>query len=182
MTTDKSDAKQPISLEELIVLGEEHVNRILLERCEKEMYPLWHLVTPDDEPDLVIMTPWDGDFEKKLAVARIRSIAHKHEATAVCFVTECWMLDAKVPPGAPNTRWHKDRIIERLGRPSQSPNRIEAVMILAHDNSRTIAKGLQTIRDKPGGRIISFIEYLPIGESKFESWMLAGLLPPGGTS
>jgi len=33
--------KPPITLEELIDLGEKHVNRILLEQREKEMYPLW---------------------------------------------------------------------------------------------------------------------------------------------
>jgi len=165
------------TLEELIKLGEGHVHRILLENREKDMAPLWHIITPDGEPDLIIMTPWNGDFEKKLAVARVKQIAHEHNATAVCFVTECWMLEAKIPPGTPNTSRHKDRMLERMGRPSESPNRIEAVMILAHDKERTIAKGLQTIRDKPGGRIISFVEHMPVGESKFESWMLEGMLP-----
>ena len=177
--------KPPITLEELIDLGEKHVNRILLERREKEMYPLWHLVTPGDDKDLIIMTPWDGDFEKKLSVAKIKQIAHENKATAVCFITECWMVDSgKIPPGIPNTPWHQDQLMKKAmagaARPSQSPNRIEAVMILAHDKERTIAKGLQTIRDRPGGRIISFIEHLPIGESKFESWMLEGMLPPRG--
>jgi len=162
MTTE---GKSPITLEELIALGEKHVNRILLEQREKEMRPLWHLVTPEG-PDLIIMTPWDGDFAKKLAVAKIKEIAHEHKAIAVGFVTECWMLDI------PAKDAHKPH-----ERPSESPNQIEAVMILAHDKKRTIAKSLQTIRDKPGGRIISLIEHLPIGESKFESWMLEGMLP-----
>jgi len=181
MTTE---GKSPITLEELIALGEKHVNRILLEQREKEMRPLWHLVTPEG-PDLIIMTPWNDDFEKKLAVAQIKHMAHEKEAIAVCFVTECWMVASdKLPSGTPNTPWHLDQAMKKAmagaDRPSQSPNRIEAVMILAHDHSRTIAKGLQTIRDKPGGRIISFVEHLPIGESKFESWMLEGMLPPGG--
>jgi len=163
MTTE---GKGPITLEELIKLSEGHAHRILLEDREKDMVPLWHIVTPDGKPDLIIMTPWDGDFAKKLAVAKIKEIAHEHKAIAVGFVTECWMLDI------PAKDAHKP-----YERPSQSPNRIEAVMILAYDKKRTIGKGLQTIRDKPGGRIISLIEHLPIGESKFESWMLEGMLP-----
>jgi len=167
----------PITLEKLIALGERHVNRILLEDREKGMAPLWHLVTPEGEQDFIIMTPWNGDFEKKLSVAKLRELAHKHNVIAVGFVTECWMLEAKTPPGMPNTSWHKDRMLERMGRPSESPDRIEAVMILAHDKKRTLGKSLQTIWDKPGGRIISLIEHLPIGESTFESWMLEGMLP-----
>jgi len=162
----RSGSNGPITLEKLIALGERHVNRILLEDREKGMAPLWHLVTPEGEQDFVIMTPWNGDFEKKLSVAKVRELAHEHNAIAVGFVTECWMLDIK------RADVHKPH-----PRPSESPNRIEAVMILAHDKERTIAKGLQTIRDKPGGRIISLIEHMPIGESKFESWMLEGMLP-----
>jgi len=181
MTEGMNEGKRkgPITLEELIDLGEGHARRILLEKREEEMAPLWHLVTPEGEQDFIIMTPWSRDFEKKMAVAKIKEMAHEHRAIAIGFVIECWMLVQNVPEGTPNTPWHREQALRNIPfvRPSQSPDRIEAVMILAHDKERTIAKGFQTIRDKPGGRIVSLVEHMPIGESTFESWMLEGMLP-----
>lgn len=61
--------------------------------------------------------------------------------------------------------------------PSQHPDRVECVFMVATDGKTAVSRGLQIIRDKPGGRIISLVEHkLPEGVS-LESWMLKGMIP-----
>jgi len=171
------------SLEELVDLAEAHVRDYLLTKGEKELTPMWHLISRKEKSDAVVATPWGGDFEKQLAVAKVKEIAREIDAEAVCFTTECWMLDStriKHPGGPlPNTSWHRDRAMRNMPRPSQSPDRIEAVIIVAHDGVNTKARSLQMIRDRPGGRLISLIDYAPgFGDSVYESWMLKGMIHP----
>ena len=168
---------RPRTLEELIELAENSTRRYLLDEGRKEMAPQWHLISPDGKRDTIVITPWDGDIQKQLAVAQVRDLSHRMGAVAVCFSTECWMLDTS-RANIPNTEWHRDRYLRAQGRPSRSPDRIEAVIFVAHDHSRTICKTLQMVRDKPGGRLISLIDYAVPQEGSYESWMLDGMILP----
>jgi hypothetical protein len=165
-----------ITLEELIAAGELQADRILIKERQKALLPMFHLVAPEGGQDAVVATPWSNDFEKKLSVAQVKFISHQMGAVAVMFLTECWMVTAKLD--VPNTPWHRQRQLDRMGRPSQSPDRIEAVIIIATDGSRTKATTLQMIRDKPGGKLISLVkdEVLSRDTDNYESWMFDGML------
>jgi hypothetical protein len=168
-----------MTLDELIAGGEEHANKILIEERHKELKPMFHLVSADGKKDALIMTSWADDFEKKLAVAKIKQMSHEMGAVACMFMTEAWMLSVKSPPGTPNTPWHRDRELARIGRPSQSPDRIEVVIIVAGDGSEQRFAALQMIRDKPGGRLISLVkDHNASNLGTYESWMLDGMIKP----
>jgi hypothetical protein len=75
----------------------------------------------------------------------------------------------------PNTPWHRQRVLDAAGRPSESPDRIEVVMIIASNaEGESKAASLQIIRDKPGGRIISLVEDRQM-PGHYESWMFDGM-------
>jgi len=164
------------SLEELIELAEQHVRDIFFVEKLEGFAPLWYLVSKHKGQDCVVLTPWDGDLEKEHCVNKVKELAHSIEAEALCFSTECWMLDIK--EGS-----RQERLNER---PSESPNRIEAVLIIAHGfdgadakrlRKRTIAKSLRMIRDKPGGRLIALENYGDMGDgTTYDSWMLRGMI------
>jgi len=153
-------------LDELLKHAEENARRILVKERQGEMAPVFHLISGDGEHDTVIVTPWRDDFEKKLAVAKVKQIAHEIDALAVCFSSECWMLS--VPS---SQKYHE--------RPSQSPNRIETVFILAYDGEEVKCSTLQTIRDKPGGKIIALVKDEDLSNlgGDYESWILDGMIP-----
>jgi len=159
--------KTAFTLTDLLDLAEKSAVDGLVDRQMKSIMPTFHLISPDRKHDTLVATPWDGDMEKRLAVTKVRQMAREMKATAVCFSSEVWML--VLPPGvdyAPD-------------RPSQSPNRIEGVIIVATDGKETKARSLLTIRDKPGGKVLRLDRDPKVPDddgSQYDSWMLEDII------
>lgn len=162
-------------LKELIEGAVAYANKVLIEDGKPDLMPIFHLISPGRLRDMVIGTPWSGDEEKEMAVAKVKEMAHSIDAQAVMFSMECWL---KVEP-APLTPWHARHQSENWVRPSESPDRREAVLIFGMNKAReTVTASLQILRDKPGGRIISLVREPTLDDSKYDSWMFDGMFRP----
>lgn len=162
--------KVTISKEDMTPLVEQaaaYARRILVEDQQREMMPVWHLISSDsDMPSAVVGTPWSGDSEKRQAVAAVKHMSREMNAEAVIFSCEVWFV--KLDRGQ---RMRGDR-------PAESPDRIEAVMIVAVNRQGDwVMRHLLTIRDKPGGRIITLKDD-PESPGTYESWMFDGMFNP----
>ena len=164
-------------LNALVDHGVEYVNKILIEDRHKELSPMFHLISRSGKEDAVICTPWGGDLEKKIAVAQVKSMARKIDAQAVCFMTEAWLTKHRVEE--PLTPWHARREAQNHPPPSESPERIEIVMIIATNPQNEYAsRMLQIVRHKPGGKIVSLVPDADAPNVHYESWMFDGMFRP----
>jgi hypothetical protein len=142
-----------VDIQNLLDQGERHARSILLERREKSLAPLFHLVSPDGKHDAVVQVSWNNEITKQLRLIEVRRIAEEINAVASLMISEAWMVKA---PKAP-TAWHAQQALERMGPPSQSPERVEVVSLAADNGTEKVIRLLQMIRDKPGGRVISLV-------------------------
>lgn len=155
--------KRMLTLDELLKMLGTHAHRLLLEEQETELMPIYHIVGDDQ---MVIGCPWRNDEEKLAILAEIKKVAHEHNATMIGFLCEMWML--RVGP---------DVDLTTVDSPSQSPERIEAVLAIATDGMETKVKTWLTIRNKPGGTILSLEPQEEGPADKFTGRMIDGLLP-----
>jgi hypothetical protein len=168
----------------LLRCGERHARRVLLKDAADQMMPFYHLVTPEKQ-DVVLACEWDSLDEKLAAMAIAKHTAHDLHATAALFVTEAWVVKRKLD-GVPNTEWHRRRFKEMLQDntpPMEHPDRIEVVAMFATDGKDTRSIILQTIRDKPGGKIIALVKDLSYQDDdyKLTGRMIDGLIEHPGT-
>lgn len=155
--------------DKLLDQGEKHARKVLLEHRDPELQGFYHLIAPEGGQDRVIMTRWRNDIEKQLTVLSIKATAREMRAVAMLVVYEAWML--KLKPS--------QEFLANTPRPSESPDRIEAVYLLATDGRNTKARMLQMLRDKPSGRITSLIEdKFPEGDSAFSGRLVDGIIVP----
>lgn len=167
-------------LRNLVEASKAFAERSLVRDRAKELAPMFHLIAPEgsDKTDAVVVTPWDGDIQKQLAVLEVKKISHEMNAQACVFMTEAWVVKKDA---VPNTPWHIRRAKAELRNliPSQSPDRIECVVIFAIDAGGDHASTmLQIVRDKPGGRIVALVEDQQPGDMRYESWMFNGMFRP----
>jgi hypothetical protein len=157
-------------LDQLVKAGERHANRVLLKERQPILIPLYHLITASNE-DVRIPCNWRGDQEKETMIAVVKATSHIIKAVAMLFITEAWLAKETHKHKQPlNTSWHRQRAIEEARKealrksnqtpPSQRPDRIEVVHIIANNGRQTKAKALQMIRDKPGGKLIALVEII----------------------
>jgi len=171
-------------LHTLIKIGTEHAERILLKERQRGLMPFYHLVTEQNE-HLLVPVKFNNDDEKEVAVAVVKATAVISKAIAMLYVAEAWMLNIKPAATDVATPWHIKRLMENLPRPSQSPDRIEAVQCIATDGRTTINHVMQMVRDKPGGRIIALVPVPEMGgidtgdgPIKYSGRMISGIIPP----
>jgi hypothetical protein len=143
-------------VDRLLRWGEAHARRVLIERGQSDLAPFYHLVPPDaGAQHVVVMAIWGSDIEKQLIVLNVKRLAQEIGAIAACFIGEGWMV--KSPTQQPWTSWHEQRWLDSVGRPSESPDRVECVEVMATDGERYDGRLLQIVRDKPGGRVIALV-------------------------
>jgi hypothetical protein len=161
-----------LTLDQLVDSGIKHAKHILLEQRDKQMQTFYTLITDQNE---IIMLPctFNNDFEKDVTVASVKATAAICHAVMALYVAEAWML--KLPK--PLTSWHADRQMENMPKPSQSPNRIEAVLVLATDGTTVRSRSLQMVRDKPGGKLISLVPMLELEGTNYMGRMIDGIIP-----
>jgi len=165
-----------IDLDKLLDNGEEHARKILLEERHKSMMGIYHLVAPEGGTDRVIGVSWENDIEKQITVLSIKDVSREMKAVAALMIHEAWML--KLNRSTPNTSWHRDRLLANLPRPSESPDRIEVVHLIATDGRETKSRALQMVRDKPGGRLIALIEDKAMEGGEFSGRLIDGIITP----
>jgi len=156
---------------DLLDAGEKHARNILVKRRDKSLTAMFHLVAPDGRPDAVISTPWGNDLQKQIMVAAVKSQAREMHATAALFLSEAWMATESIPL----TEWHRKRAAEHFTPPSQRPDRVEVVSMIATDGRDTHGRMLQIVRDKPGGRVIDLVRDGP-DKTDMQSWMFEGMI------
>jgi hypothetical protein len=146
-------------------MGEDFAREWLLERRNKELIAMYHLITPDGK-SAVLQCPWNGDFEKDLMISMIKSKARELNAIAAMYIAEAWALSVPKEQDNPD-----------LLRPSLHPDRVEIVQIVAFDGSEIIAKSLTMIRDKITGRLtrLDADEVITTG---LGGRMVDGIIPP----
>jgi len=154
-------------IDKLLTTGEAHARKILLELRQKELTPLYHIVSGGKEPDALIPCHFANNIEKQITFLNAKNIARNMKAIAGMFIGESWMLS--VP---------EDRIrtIDQEPRPSQHPDRIEVVMLVATTGRETRSRSLRIIRNKQG-RIIDLVTD-PIDPGIISGGMIDGLIEP----
>jgi hypothetical protein len=126
-------------LEVLLDSAEQHIRRVLLERKEDELVPLFVMAKRDGM--ILCPTPWRDDFEKALMVDMVRQEIRKEGVKAYVFMSEAW--SAKQPagwkPGDPEGP-----------APSDRPDRQEIVFALACDKERALERVWRIVRGEAG--------------------------------
>lgn len=126
-----------MDLDEMMRLAEEQARRVLL-GTKDELCPTWLLVKPGHIE--ILGTPWSGDEGKHLAVEGMRTVMRRRNIEAYSLLVEAWFATEPAP------------IREYTGpRPSERPDRREAVVIMAA-NKRGEHRHchFEIIRDKQG--------------------------------
>jgi hypothetical protein len=113
--------------------------------------------------------------DKEATIIEVKRRAREMGAVAVMSISEAWMSRVVAP-----TPWHLNRRLPTMPPPSEDPQRREIVVIAATDGERSVAKLLQIVRDKPGGRIMSLVLDEPPddgGGVKIGGQMIGGIIP-----
>lgn len=107
------------TLDKMIAFGEFMASATMDEH--KEVPPIWYLV--NDTEAVAVLTPWQGENDKKISIALLRAMIDKFRFDRYVFFTEIWL--ANVAPDTP----------EDLAKmmPMNRPDRREAVMIHAFE-------------------------------------------------
>jgi len=106
-------------LQEFFANAAENAMRIFNE--SGEVVPMWH-AEPKEGPHLLIATPWSNDEEKHLAEKTLRLVFADHQVKRYAFISEVWMAQVK-----------SFDEVNSGPRPSEHPDRREALLITAED-------------------------------------------------
>jgi hypothetical protein len=108
----------------------------------------------------VVVMPWPNK-ERRRYMALAGPIAIKTKAVAACFMSEGWMVT--VDQGPANSPWHQRRAREKAEEitPSQDPNRIEIIQVIASDGETTKARIWQIVRTRPDDERAPVIALMP---------------------
>lgn len=156
-----SQAKKAARLEELLDLGEAQARRVMI-GTKETLLPIFHVIYADGTSG-VIGTPWESDDEKDEQIAVVKEAMIKGDVVRYSHVSEVWAVF--VPAG----QWNETR------RPSEHPDRYEAVVIVACDLRRKLVRSLRTIRDQAGNCTDLIRDDRDVGPPK---GALAGMLDP----
>lgn len=165
-----------MTLDDLLEMGEAHARSVLLERKQKSMVPFYHLVTPPGFDHAVVLANWNGEAEKRAMIAGVKELARKLDTVAALWAGEAWVAKYDLPPGAPR------RPPPGRPLPSQDPNRIEVVFIVATDGDETKARLLNMKRGE-SGRVVALVNEDP-GKPVTAAFgrLLDGIVPPKTTT
>lgn len=157
-------------LEALVQSGFDQAHRVLLERRERSIMPLYHLITGKGE-SMVIGCPWGNEREKHASFAEVKRVSHEHECTHAMYLSEAWMV--AVPAGKdPMSKWPA----------AEQPDRVEIVQVVATDGIRTLGRTWKMLRDPPGTGRVTALEPMSDGgdePAKIKGAMIDGLIYTG---
>lgn len=125
-------------LQDLLTSGERHARICLMEEGEEEVAPFYHLVSADGGHSLVLVQ-WRDEVDKRMVVQAVKEAARQFDAVAAMLVTEAWAADYDSDGPGPDDP-----------RPSQHPERIEIVSLVATDSKRMVGRVLEIKRDASG--------------------------------
>jgi hypothetical protein len=114
----------------------------LVKDGETSITPMYDFVDAEGKHSVTVM-PWRNE-ERRRYMAAAGLLAIKFNAVCACFMSEGWMVQVDTPL----TSWHKDRAMQIT--PSQHPDRIEIVQVIATDGETTKARIWQIVRTRPG--------------------------------
>jgi hypothetical protein len=129
-----------IGLHTLLDDAERHIRRVLLEKKEPELVPMFVMATKRGGI-ILCPTPWRNDEEKRLMIEALRREMRKEGAEAYCFMSEAWT--AVQPKG-----WKPGD--SEGPAASHRPDRQEIVFALAADRERTIQRQWRIVRGEAG--------------------------------
>lgn len=150
------------SLDDLLDLAERHARRVLIEHHREQLIPSF--LYEADEHCAVIGVPWQNNEEKRYAAAAVRRVMQANGAKQYSFITEAWMaaMPKEISPEQAKTM-----------RPSEQPNREEALIGFATDGVTTKWKAWSIKRDRRG-RVTALPpkkDAGPMDDSNMSSWL-----------
>jgi hypothetical protein len=118
---------------------ERYARKILFEGGKKTgLMPTW--VLRDAGGNLTIVaTPWGDDTEKKLFKLVVRRLMQKHKTVVYGFLTEAWMA---------TTSKAEEEFGKDFVPPSERPDRVEVLIALVADRTRTEWASWLMVRDE----------------------------------
>lgn len=130
-----------MTLEAMMRLARDQANRVMV-GTKDELTPVWLLVTGAGKIE-IFATPWGNTREKHVVIETMRDVMREKRVTAYSLLTEAWMARA-TPEEAKEGGY--------IGLPpSQRPDRMEAVVIMAANKSGEHRyESLQTMRAADG--------------------------------
>lgn len=158
-----------ITLDDLLEKGEEHARIVLLELAQESLTPFYHLVTPPGQEDAVCFTEWGNEAEKQIMIAATQKLAREIGAVAAVWIGEAWVVKLTRPEGAPLRA-------PSMPMPSQHPDRIEVVVVIATDGDHTKVRSLEMKRGE-AGRVVALVKDADMPMESFGR-LLDGMIPP----
>lgn len=154
-----------MTLDDLLENGERHARSVLLELGQESVTGFYHLITPPEQEDVVCFTQWEGEADKRAMMAATRKLAREIGAVAAVWIGEAWVAS-----------YDRDSIPRDRPMPSEAPNRMEVVVIIATDGDQTKARFLDMQRGE-AGRVVALVNHadMPI---EFFGRLLDGMIPP----
>lgn len=142
----------PMTLDIMIDTAEDFARRVLLEKKQKQLMPSFLLIQPDDSAEIIqVELDFNIDLQKQLLRAKMRALMQEKGTIMYSFISEAWQSPEGIPPekvkrDAQGIYYHSPDV----PRPSQHPNRIEVVMVMATDGIRAKYKQWLIKRDYKG--------------------------------
>jgi hypothetical protein len=159
------------TLADLVRMAREQAERILIGTTE-ELMPLWHIVPGDGSPHVIVGTPFEGGPSKDMVAFAVSKLMRDHQAVKYAFMSEAWMATVK------QEDWNEDG---DNTPPSERPDRIEIVMVLAQGyDEPTIQRAWKILRGEDGKTCIGLEEMPDPGYDGIQG-RFANLLPPRST-
>jgi hypothetical protein len=161
---------QTPTLADLVRMAREQAERILIGTTD-ELMPLWHIVPDGDAPHVIVGTPFEGGPSKDMVAYAVSQLMKEHHAVKYAFMSEAWMATV-----------NKDDWDENGPPPSERPDRIEIVMVLAQGyDEPTIQRTWKILRGEDGKTCIG-LEEMPDPAYEEIKGRFANLLPERQTT
>ena len=133
-------------LQELFACAAENVVNIFNE--SGEVLPMWHIVGPDDQHQL-IATPWENPEAKAEMAIHLRTLFKAVGVKRYVFVCEAWTLSSSADPN----------IMAHIGRIHKHQDRREVVTVQAEDkNGESVSGVFYILRPEHGKPTLSPLE------------------------
>lgn len=137
--------------------AEAHARKVLLEK-HQSLPPTWTLFDKNDH-ETRFATPWNDNFQKKLAEFFLRMQIVRYESVAYSFVTEAWLALTNSPDYKPN---------QPAGEQSE---RQEVVVALAVNRESQELRTWIIKRDYHERVIKLELKHIKDADTSFTSWM-----------
>lgn len=145
-------------LQKLFDVAALNAAKLFLEGDDHEVLPMWHAVQGNGEHTLIV-TPWNNDKEKEIAVAGLRQLFRERQVKRFVFIVEAWTAEVK-----PSEIVDVDKAYREYSGPraSEHPDRREILMVSAEDRDGSQIMGFYYIlRPEHGPPTLSPLKVQP---------------------